>query len=211
MLEMPMFPLGMVLVPSMMLPLRVFEPRYQALVRACVGEDGTGEFGVVLIARGSEVGGGDVRYDLGTVAQIMALQPRTDGGFHLQALGVRRILVEEWLPDDPYPRALVSDYPDLAPEPDFEERHAANVVLFRRVLALAAELGDPAPPSTVEVAGDPLAATYQVASMAGVGPADLYELLREPGPSSRAERLQRLLADQRLLLEMRLAELGGGA
>jgi Lon protease-like protein len=208
MLEMPMFPLGVVLVPSMMLPLRVFEPRYQALMRACVADNGTGEFGVVLIARGSEVGGGDVRYDVGAVAQIMALQPLTDGGFHVQALGVRRLLVEEWLPDDPFPRALVSDYPDLEPEPDFEERHSANVVLFRRVLALAGELGDPAPPSTVDLAGDPVAASYQMASLAGLGPADLYDLLREPGPSSRAERLQQLLADQRLLLEMRLAELG---
>jgi len=201
-----MFPLGMVLLPSMMLPLRVFEPRYQELVRACVASNG--EFGVVLIARGSEVGGGDVRYDVGTVAQIMGLQSRTDGGFHLQALGTRRILVEEWLPDAPYPRALVSDYPDLEAEPDFEERHNANLVLFRRVLALAAELGDPGPPSTVELVSDPAVAVYQVASLAGLGPADLYDLLREPGPSPRAERLQQLLADQRLLLEMRLAELG---
>jgi Lon protease-like protein len=139
----------------------------------------------------------------------MGLQPLTDGGFHLQALGVRRILVEEWLPDNPYPRALVSDYPDLEPEPDFAERHAANVVLFRRVLALAAELGDPSPPATVDLADDPVVAAYQAASLAGLGPADLYDLLREPGPSSRSEKLQQLLADQRLLLEMRLAELRG--
>ncbi|MCU1345025.1 MAG: peptidase family protein [Acidimicrobiia bacterium] len=202
-----MFPLGLVLVPSMMLPLRIFEPRYQEMVRACVASNG--EFGVVLIARGSEVGGGDVRYDIGTVAQIMGLQPRTDGGFHISALGVRRIMVEEWLPDDPYPRALVSDYPELEPEPDFAERHAANVVLMRRVLALAAELGDPAPPATVDIVEDPVAAGYQMASLAGLGPADLYELLREPGPSARAERLLQMLGDQRLLLEMRLAELGG--
>src|SRR3954447_11618971 len=111
--EMPMFPLGLVLVPSMMLPLRVFEPRYQEMVRACVADDG--EFGVVLIARGSEVGGGDVRYDVGTVAQIMAVPPRTDGGFHLQALGTRRIRVAEWLPDAPYPKAMVTDFPDVEP------------------------------------------------------------------------------------------------
>src|SRR3978361_912156 len=98
MTEMPMFPLGCVLVPSMMLPLRIFEPRYQEMVRACVASNG--EFGVVLIARGSEVGGGAGRYDIGTAAQIMGLQPRTDGGFHISALGMRRIMVEEWLPDE---------------------------------------------------------------------------------------------------------------
>jgi len=117
------------------------------------------------------------------------------------------VALDEWLPDAPYPRAMVSDFPDVEPEPDFEERHQANVVLFRRILALAAELGDPAPPATMELVADPVVAAYQVASLAGLGPADLYDLLREPGPSSRAERLQQLLADQRLLLEMRLAEL----
>jgi Lon protease-like protein len=190
----------------MVLPLRIFEPRYQAMIRDCVA--GNGEFGVVLIARGSEVGGGDVRYDVGTVAQIVGLQPNTDGGFHVQAMGVRRLLVEDWLPDDPYPRAIVADYPELEPEPDFEARHQANVVLLRRVLALAAELGDASPPADAELVEDPAAAAYQMASLAGLGPADLYDLLREAGPSPRAERLQDLLADQRLLLEMRLAELG---
>jgi Lon protease-like protein len=202
-----MFPLGTVLVPSMMLPLRIFEPRYQEMVRRSVAANG--EFGVVLIARGSEVGGGDVRHDVGTVAHIMGLQPLTDGGFLIQALGGRRILVDEWLPDDPYPQAIVSDYPELDPEPGLEERHDANVTLLRRVLALAAELGDAAAPATVELVNDPVAAAYQAASLAGLGPADLYDLLREAGPTSRAERLHQLLADRESLLEMRVAELRG--
>ncbi|MEN3314917.1 MAG: uncharacterized protein V7605_1151, partial [Acidimicrobiaceae bacterium] len=54
-----MFPLGTVLFPGLALPLHVFEPRYQSLVQACL--DGDGHFGIVLIERGSEVGGGDVR------------------------------------------------------------------------------------------------------------------------------------------------------
>ena len=67
-LPMPMFPLGTVLFPHMGLPLHVFEARYQALTRDCL--DGNGEFGVVLIERGSEVGGGDTRFGVGTVALI---------------------------------------------------------------------------------------------------------------------------------------------
>ena len=88
----PMFPLGSVLVPGMVLPLHVFEARYRALVRDCVAGDG--EFGVVLIERGSEVGGGDVRTDVGTVARIVQADEMPDGRFALGAVGVRRVRVQ---------------------------------------------------------------------------------------------------------------------
>ena len=56
---MPMFPLGTVLLPGGVLPLHVFEPRYRKMVTDCV-ESPDHEFGVVLIERGSEVGGGEL-------------------------------------------------------------------------------------------------------------------------------------------------------
>ena len=95
----PMFPLGTVLLPGMVLPLHVFEPRYRQLVQDC--EAGDGEFGVVLIERGSEVGGGDVRTDVGTVAKIVQSQSLPDGRYLLATVGARRLRVERWLDDDP--------------------------------------------------------------------------------------------------------------
>src|SRR5580658_2819799 len=65
-----MFPLGTVLVPHGVLPLHVFEPRYRVLMFDCLR--GTREFGVVLIERGSEVGGDDQRFAVATVARIEA-------------------------------------------------------------------------------------------------------------------------------------------
>jgi aspartyl-tRNA synthetase len=56
----PMFPLGMPLLPGRLLPLRIFEPRYVALLRHCLQQESP-EFGVVLIERGFEVGGGSLR------------------------------------------------------------------------------------------------------------------------------------------------------
>ena len=88
----PMFPLGSVLVPGMILPLHVFEPRYRALVRDCTAGDG--EFGVVLIERGSEVGGGDARTDVGTMARIVQADELPDGRFAVGAVGMRRIRVD---------------------------------------------------------------------------------------------------------------------
>ena len=68
-----------------------------------------GEFGVVLIERGSEVGGGDTRFDIGTVARVVRAQELPDGGYALATVGIRRIRVMRWLPDDPYPLAEVVD------------------------------------------------------------------------------------------------------
>ncbi len=107
---MPMFPLGTVLVPHAALPLHVFEARYRVLVFDCLRADR--EFGVVLIERGSEVGGADQRFDVATVARIVEAHELPDGRWYLLTVGTRRIDVVRWLPDDPYPVALVDDRPD---------------------------------------------------------------------------------------------------
>ena len=83
--RLPMFPLGSVLFPHAVLPLHVFEPRYRALTEACLAGDG--EFGVVLIERGSEVGGGDTRFSVGTVARIVEAGRLPDGRYLLATVG----------------------------------------------------------------------------------------------------------------------------
>lgn len=196
-----MFPLGSVLVPGMPLPLHVFEPRYRQLMADCLA--GTPEFGVTLIERGSEVGGGDVRTDVGTVARIVEAGMLEDGRWVLTALGTRRIRVVRWLGDEPYPRAEVEDLPD--DDPDDPEPLGELLAQLRRVLALRAELGEPAAPATVELADDPVTATWQAAAVAGIGPLDLQRLLVAPGHAARRALLADALADQEELLRARLA------
>ena len=75
--QMPMFPLGGVLMPGGTLPLHIFEPRYQQLLIDAL--EGDRCFGVVLISRGSEVGGGEVRNSVGTIAHIDDYQRFDDG------------------------------------------------------------------------------------------------------------------------------------
>jgi Lon protease-like protein len=94
-----MFPLGVVLFPGMALPLHIFEARYREMIQDCLRHGQ--EFGVVLIERGSEVGGGDQRSDVGTVAHITEAAQLPDGRWALLAVGTRRIRVQTWLPDDP--------------------------------------------------------------------------------------------------------------
>jgi uncharacterized protein len=137
-----MFPLSSVLFPGAGLPLHVFEPRYREMTDHCLAGDG--EFGVVLIARGSEVGGGDQRYGVGTVAHIEEASRFDDGRWALVAEGRRRITVARWLDDAPYPRAEVVDFPEESGPAD-EEHFARATAAVRRARTLLSELGAPAP------------------------------------------------------------------
>lgn len=200
-----MFPLGTVLFPGALLPLHVFEPRYRAMVRDCVAADH--EFGVVLIERGSEVGGGDIRSMVGTIARIVQLAETPDGRYALVAAGARRLRVKVWLPDDPYPVAEVEDWPDDEADPDGDELHDlldATVSRLRRLLALASEVGDQVPSATSELSVDPVLASYHAAALAPVGPADGQRLLETAGVRERLTLLGELLEDADAVLQFRL-------
>ena len=198
----PMFPLGSVLLPSVLLPLHVFEPRYRALVHECLLGDR--EFGVVLIERGSEVGGGDQRTDIGTVARILEAVELPDGRWALGAVGTRRFRVRQWLPDDPYPRADVEDWPDPDDPAALTEERARTVAALRRVLARTAELGEPSAPATQELADDPVLASYQAIALGPVGPADAQRLLAAPPARRRLTALEALLVEEEAFLAQRL-------
>lgn len=197
----PMFPLGSVLFPAMPLGLHVFEPRYRALVTDCLRN--RQEFGVVLIERGSEVGGGDARFPVGTVARITAAGELPDGRWLLEAVGDRRIRVAAWLPDDPYPLALVQDLPDDGP-PD---RRALDVAeqAVRRALALKSELDEPAAPAAARLDDDPRRAAYQLAAIAPIGPLDQQLLLALDDATARMRELARLADDAARMLAYRLS------
>ena len=203
--ELPMFPLGSVLFPSLVLPLHVFEPRYRALVRHLLSEGVEPEFGVVLIERGSEVGGDDVRTDVGTVARVVEAAELPDGRWALATFGVRRLRVHDWLPDDPWPRALVELVDDDPPAGrDAMERWVAVQTALRRVLGLAAELGEASVAATVDLADDPALGSFQAAAVAPIGPADQWRVLATDGVDDRLDLLRELLSDAGELLEARL-------
>lgn len=197
----PMFPLHTVLFPSLAMPLHVFEPRYRVLTRHCL--DGDGRFGVVLIERGSEVGGGDVRVSVGTCAGIVEAAELPDGRWLLMVLGVERVGVERWLPDDPYPQAEVTVLADAPAGVDAVDQRAAVERLLRRALALKAELGEPAAAATVELDPDPALASYQAAALAPLGALDRQRLLEQDGPDQRLHLLAAALAEEVSVLAQR--------
>jgi uncharacterized protein len=205
---MPMFPLGSVLLPGGVLPLHVFEPRYRQLVHDCIASSDH-EFGVTLIERGFEVGGGDVRTMVGTVARLMQIAELEGGRYSLLTVGTRRIRVDQWLPDDPYPLADVEDWPDDdAADESLEVDMAAAIATtwsrVRRMNALAAELGDVHAEVSAEISADPLVASYHLSSLAPLGPADQHRLLAAPSVRARVDLLGQLLDDAEAMQQFRL-------
>jgi Lon protease-like protein len=200
---MPMFPLGSVVFPATYLPLHVFEERYRRLTRDCL--DGDREFGVVLIERGHEVGGGDVRTDVGTVVQIVAAEEAPDGRWALGCLGVRRLRVVHWLADDPYPRAEVEELAEGTWTAAADAALAEAERHVRRSFALRAELDEPAPPIDVELSPDPSAAAWQLASLAPIGPLDQQLLLTVDDPADRLRLLATMTDEACAVLAQRLA------
>jgi len=170
------------------------------MVRRCL--EGDRRFGVVLIARGSEVGGGDTRYPVGTLAHLVDAAELADGRWVLVAAGEQRLRVTRWLPDDPHPRASVEVLEDPPAHAGSEERDALQEAL-RRIAARQAALGDPAPPPGTEIAADPTAASYQAAALAPVGPLDLQRLLEIDDPDDRIAAVLAVLAEVEDLLRLR--------
>jgi Lon protease-like protein len=113
----PLFPLGTVLFPGGILPLRVFEQRYVEMTKACLRDDAP--FGVCLIRQGSEVardGEAPATFaDVGTLARIDAWDMPQLGILHVTARGGARFRIER--SDREASGLVVADVVELPPEP----------------------------------------------------------------------------------------------
>jgi Lon protease-like protein len=176
-----MFPLGSVLFPGMPLPLRVFEPRYVAMLASVLGQEAR-EFGVVLIERGHEVGGGDVRFATGTVARIASVEVG-EGLIALVAVGGARFEVVRWLEDDPFPRAEVRELAPLELDDAAVGGLDGAEAVVRTTLRRASEFVELRWSPDVELSDDPDERIWQLAGIAPLGALDQYALLRSRTPT----------------------------
>ena len=181
-----MFPLQTVLFPHAAIRLHVFEERYQALMADCLRSEGA--FGVVLISRGSEVGGGDQRVDVGTVARIEQAAELGGGRLLVEAVGTDRVRVDRWLRDDPYPRAQVES---VAESGDPEGALADAKLAVVRLRSLLSELRDVPPLShDLSLDGDPVEVGWLLCSLAPLGPFDRQALLEATDAAERMTLLR---------------------
>lgn len=206
----PMFPLQSTHLPGETLPLRIFEPRYSRLVQDCLAADDP-VFGVVLISQGREVGGGDIRSDVGVLARITEWVDDGFGQYQLVALAGERIRVTRWLPDDPYPLAETEPWPD-EPGPAVSPERIGEVV--DRILALYRLVADAAGgrlrPDVLavdaETADDPSRHIYTLAARVPMGQADRYAVLSAPTLAARVDALIDGIETVTAMVEFQLSE-----
>jgi uncharacterized protein len=134
--QLPLFPLHLVLFPGRPLPLHLFEDRYRRMLSDVL--DGDRRFGVVAIQRGREVGGAPEVFGVGTVAEVRDVTELPDGRFNIVTRGTERFRVRALLGGAPYLRADV----ELLPESSGAcTTRAAQV--YRQLVPYLAALGAP--------------------------------------------------------------------
>jgi Lon protease-like protein len=205
-----MFPLEAALLPGEELPLRIFEPRYTALVSDCLGTPDPA-FGVVLIAAGGEVGGGDERCDVGALAHIAECHDVGAGRYALRCEMGERIRVVRWLDDDPYPRAAVEVWPDEPGDTvaDSEIRDVEDriVTLFERIAAArGARLRGRDVVLGADSTGDTGKRLYALASRVPMGQADRYSVLSAPTLSARLDALTEAVDTVTAMVDFQLSD-----
>ena len=122
----PLFPLGIVMLPSELVPLHIFEERYKLMIGECLDEER--EFGIVWTSD-------DRQRDVGCAGRITQLLEKTDDGrMNILVRGTRPFRLLERVPDLPYPAGTIElldeeEEPDAPPElvAEARERYAGLV------------------------------------------------------------------------------------
>lgn len=138
----PIFPLNVVLFPGMVLPLRIFEPRYRLMVRRLLAGDR--QFGVSLIQEGEEVGTPATPHDVGTIAEISGHEILPDGQIMIVAVGVRRFAIQKKVEGEPYQQAEIAVLAEGDPEDEVDDallgESTAALELYLKQLAAVTNL-----------------------------------------------------------------------
>ena len=200
--RLPLFPLGTVLLPGLVLPLHVFEERYRRLVRDLLALPVDERcFGVVAIRAGHEVGEDGVRalHEVGCVAAVREVEPHDDGRYDLMTTGTTRFRLRSV--DDALP--YLTGEVDLLPELPGEGTDALAAALppsFTGYTAALAEAGGDRI-EVPELPDDPMVLGYLVAATLALDLDERQALLAEPDGASRLRTELRLLRRETALLE----------
>lgn len=201
-MQIPLFPLHVVLFPGQRLPLHVFEHRYREMMADVLGTDETtnpdASFGIVCIREGYEVGERAETHDVGCLGVVEWARRHPDGTMDLVVRGARRFRILTRPPDDPYPRADV----DLLEEvvgPRATDALALARAALERYAAVAARYARE--PSEVELPAEPTAASYGAAAALAVDATALQSLLEARSASERLAAVAALARSEATLLD----------
>lgn len=191
-LDVPLFPLGVVLFPGTPQLLHIFEPRYRQMLADCL--EGDRRFGLSFVSSDGHTDPEPQPGDVGCVASVRESRLLADGRSNILAVGEERYVLREYLQADvPYRMALVEtfDDDDLA-APQIDELATQARAQFARFLSGMHMLSDrPDPP--VQLEGPPQAMSFQIAAALELEGEAKQELLELRSTNDRLRRLLRLL------------------
>jgi Lon protease-like protein len=190
----------------MPLSLRIFEERYLKLLGDLIAEENP-EFGVVLIERGPEVGGGEKRLPIGTIASVLDIGT-LEQFYGIESVGSQRFRVNAWLPDDPYPMADIDFIPDLIWDDSLMPARVHLETKVRKLLAFASEFGDLQYGSDTELSDDPMDACWQLAGVLPVGQLDQMDLLNSQSADELISRTYEIVTSLDKTLQEMMSQQG---
>ena len=188
-IELPLFPLNVILFPGMVLPLHIFEERYKAMIGDCIEREEP--FGVVLIKEGQEVGGPAEPYTIGTSARITTVDRLEDGRMNLLTKGERRfetVGITQQVPHMVGQVRYLEEQPGEVPEALMAELGEQYTTFLRNLSSLAGGWT-----ASAEIPQDPIALGYGVASNLDLSQSIRQEILELDTAVQRLERLLPLL------------------
>jgi len=202
----PLFPLGTVLVPGLVLPLHIFEPRYRRLMADLqTRRDDDRAFGVVAVREGWEVGeeGVTAMYDVGTLAVVREMVPYPDGRFDVVTNGDARFRILSLAESDaPYLMAEVEWLAEDAPGDDAEAAILSAGVgrRFDTYRAAVAAAGAVEAAQMADLPDDPRILSYLVAVAMVLDLSDRQLLLEAATTTDRLRIEVALLARETMLM-----------
>jgi uncharacterized protein len=198
----PLFPLGTVLYPGLLLPLNIFEERYRELVRDLLDGPEPRRFGVIAIRKGRETGvdGISALYQIGCTATVREVAEQDDGRYHLVTVGTQRFRLASLDNSRPYLQGEV----DLLEEEVGDEAsaglavHAVQRGFHGYVEALASR--ESVEVTVPELPDEPLLLSYLVAASMILDLSVRQDLLAEPDAERRLGAERALLARETTML-----------
>jgi uncharacterized protein len=209
--KLPLFPLGTVLFPGLLLPLHIFEERYRELVRDLLAGPEPRRFGVIAIRKGRETGvdgiavgrlsGGEssALYEVGCTATLRRVQEHPDGRYDLVTVGTQRFRLASL----DHTRAYLQGEVEPVAEATGDEAAAAAAVsavqrAFGEYLGALAKRG--AEISVPDLPDEPVLLSYLVAATIVIDLPDRQRLLALPDALTRLEAERSLLARETAML-----------
>lgn len=200
----PLFPLGTVLVPGLVMPLHIFEQRYRSLVADLLAAAEVDQrFGVVAIRSGYEVGDGAARalHEVGTLAELTDVDALPDGRYDVSSVGTRRFRLLSVDADSGRPDAAV---PYLRGEIEVLDEPVGDTaaLLAGSVRAAFERYRATLRGADSVLPDDPLMLSYTVAANMLLDLVDKQRLLEAPDTAARLRLALRLLAREDVLLRL---------